>query len=76
MKIWGWVTNKPLFDNECLVITANRIRENWDYSTYIIQKVQSDDGWYMGWLTGEGEEYGDLNDLRADKYLVLPLLKK
>ena len=71
-----WTSEKPLFDDECLLITACKIRGFWEYTAYIIQKVTDDNGyWYLGWLTGEGDEYGDLVDLRADKYLILPLLK-
>jgi hypothetical protein len=71
----AWQSEKPEFKEECLLLTAVLIRGIWEYTVYQIAKVESDEEWYMGWLTGEGEEYGDLEDLKADKYLVMPLLK-
>jgi hypothetical protein len=69
-----WVTQKPEFTEECLLITATKYRDEWEYTAYQIKKVYDDEKWYMGWLTGDGEEYGDLEDLESDKYLVMPLL--
>ena len=71
----NWTSKKPKFDKECLLITASKIANNWEYSVWTIKQLNNEDFWYWGWLNGEGEEYGDLNDLRADKYLVLPFLK-
>lgn len=71
-----WTTKKPDFKDECLVICASRIRKHWEYSIFTIEWVESEDGRYLGWLTGDGDEYGDLADMQAQKYLVLPLLKK
>ncbi len=70
----NWVTKKPEFTEECLLLTAVLIRDQYEYEVYIIAKVESDEGWYLGWLTGDGEEYGDLEDLKSDKYLTMPLL--
>ncbi len=67
----NWLSNKPDFKEECVLVTASFIRGHWEYTTYIIEKINTPEGWYMGWLTGEGEEYGDLADLQADRYLIL-----
>lgn len=68
----GWVKEKPKFIDECLLITGSLINGFWEYSTWQIKKVEHEGKWYLGWLTGEGEEYGDVEDLKADKYLILP----
>lgn len=69
-----WTTKKPKFKKECLLMTATYFQGNWEYSTYQIKRVEFEGEWYMGWLTGDGEEYGDLKDLQSQLYCVLPLL--
>jgi hypothetical protein len=64
-----WQTTRPDFKTECICLTKTGDCLN----SYRIGKVETDEGWYMGWLTMDGEEYGDLSDLTADKYLILPL---
>jgi hypothetical protein len=54
---------------------ATKYREGWDYSIWLIKRVEFEGKWYWGWFNGAGEEYGDLNDLCAEKYLTMPLLK-
>jgi hypothetical protein len=76
MSEYNWVTEKPEFNEECLLITAHYFWEGWEYTVYQIKKVVCDEGWYMGWLEGDGAEYGDLEDLKAEKYLIMPLLNK
>lgn len=70
-----WSKKKPKFDKECLLLTAVKIRGEWEFTVYIIKKIECDGKWYMGWLDGQGEEYGDLADLTSQLYMVLPLLK-
>jgi len=74
MKHYTWSIQKPLFTEECLLITAHLSGKYWEYTVYQIARVNGEQGWYMGWLTGDGEEYGDLADLRSQKYLTMPLL--
>lgn len=79
----GWTKEKPEFTEECLLITASHYTRNnepivWNFSVWQIKKLDGEDdagnpAWYWGWLNGEGEEYGDLADLHAQMYLVLPL---
>lgn len=72
MELNKWLDVKPEFTNECLVIAAVKIQDEWEYSIYEIKKLIDDEGkWYWGWLTGDGEEYGDLNDFKADKYMII-----
>lgn len=67
-----WTKEKP--NKECVFIAATKIRDEWEYEFYIIKKMESDEGWYLGWLTGDGEEYGDLADMTADLYFIIDLL--
>lgn len=70
-----WLTEKPDFTEECIVICAFKIRGKWEYNIFLIKKVDSDEGWYMGWLTIDGDEYDDLDNLTAQMYFTIPLLK-
>lgn len=67
-----WASEKPVFTKDCVLVTANLIKGYWEYTAWIIKWM---DG-YWGWLTGDGDEYGDIEDLRADKYCVLQEPKK
>ena len=62
-----WLTDKPVFKDDCVLVTASLIRGRWEYNTWIIEYK---DG-YWNWLTGDGEEYGDIEDLKADRYFIL-----
>lgn len=71
-----WTMEKPSFDEECIVVTAVKIKHHWEYSIWQIKRIHTDEGSYMGWLDGDGNEYGGLADIYADKYLILPNLKE
>jgi len=71
-----WQKEKPDFKDECLVICANKIKEIWHYNLFEIRLLESENEssyYYMGWLE-DGEEVGDLADMEAQLYLVIPLL--
>lgn len=71
-----WVTEKPDFKEECLVIAATALHRGWfDYSLFQVKNIETEEGWYIGLLNGQGEEWGDIEDFVADKYFVMPLLK-
>lgn len=74
MCFFRWTKKKPKFDQECMVICANKWNGDWEYSLYLITKVVFEDKWYWGWLTQDGEEYGDLADMQSQRYYVMPLL--
>lgn len=71
----GWTTKKPKFKEPCLLLTACLIHGKYEYETYVIDWVVFGENRYMGWLTGDGGEYGSLEDLKSELYRVLPLLK-
>lgn len=70
-----WTDQKPDFTEECILLTAQNYIGGWEYTSYQIRKTSLEGTYYMGWFAGDGEEYGDLPDLKADKYLTIPLLK-
>lgn len=69
-----WLTQKPKFDCWCIVITANKIRKQWEYSIFTVQRVDFEDKWYWGLIDGNGDEWGDIEDLKAQKYYVIEAL--
>jgi len=69
-----WVTEKPNLEKECLLITASKFGTRWEYTVFTIQKQDGEEGWYWGLFSGDGDEWGALEDLKADLYKVLPLL--
>jgi hypothetical protein len=78
----GWLGEKPEFKEECVFVTATQYNRNdedleWNFSVWQIKKLdgETDEGepcWYLGLLNGDGEEWGDINDLSVDKYLIIP----
>lgn len=71
----GWLTTKPTFTEECILITASKVRDKWDYNFWLIEKLDDmEDKWYWGILCPDGDEWGDISDLEAEKYLVIPKL--
>lgn len=67
----GWVNEKPKFNEDCVLITADNINGLWEYRSWIIKWTNNGDGPYLGWFNGNGDEYGDLSDLKADRYFIL-----
>ena len=75
VAFFKWTKRKPKFNQKCLVICATQTHNGWDYTLFIVDKMQTVEGWYWGWLTSDWEEYGDLEDMKADKYYLMPLLR-
>lgn len=76
----NWTEDKPEFTEECVLLTAVKTSGGWDYSSWLIMAVTGYDdnnnpAWYYALCEMDGEEFGPLEDLSADKYLVIPLLK-
>ncbi|MES2428266.1 MAG: hypothetical protein V4560_14900 [Bacteroidota bacterium] len=70
-----WQNIKPEFNKECFLMTETLYGTNKEYRTWWIKKLCTpvDEQWYWGWLELDGEEYGDIADLKADRYLVIEL---
>lgn len=62
-----WIDTKPDIKMNCVLLTATLICGFWEYHVWIIEHRNG----YWNWLTGDGEEYGDIEDLRADRYCIL-----
>lgn len=79
MKHNEWLDKKPEFTEECIMITAIKHNDKWDYSSWQIIQVEGygedGPGWYYALCEMDGEEWGDMADLRADLYLTMSLLK-
>lgn len=72
----NWQYLKPDFIEECILITASKIKDEWHYNFFMIEKLDDmNNNWYWGILDTYGEEWGDLADLEAEKYLVIPKLE-
>ena len=77
----NWVKIKPHFKEECVFITRSTYTRNneplqYDYTIWQTKWLMGEDeaggdAFYLALLTGDGEEWGDLNDLEADEYLIL-----
>jgi hypothetical protein len=75
-----WVFEKPEFKEDCILLTATKSDTIWEYNSWLIIALDGEDdngkpAWYWGWCNIDGEEYGDISDLQADKYKIIPLLK-
>jgi len=66
-----WTKEKPQFTDDCFLLTATEINGQHHYNAWSINKIFSEEGFYWGWCTMEGEEYGDMADLKADLYKVI-----
>lgn len=66
-----WTKDKPQIP--CVFICRNKFRGKWDYELFRIEKLDCDENsYYLGLLTIDGDEYGDLEeDLLADEYMII-----
>ena len=79
-----WTKKKPKLNKECILIVAQWMHYHkpfhWEYTLYTVERVDGYDDndnpiYYFGLLCANRDEWGDIDDLKADKYCVLPLLK-
>jgi len=70
----GWVKDKPKDDKEFLMLTASFINGFWEYKTWEVRKITSEDGFYFGLCDGEGEEWADYNDLATATTPISPTI--
>ena len=75
-----WLDEKPEFEKnntECAFVTACMFNKIWEYSAWSTMLLLGEDesgepAYYLGLLDEYGEEWGALEDLKADKYYILP----
>jgi len=73
-----WTTNKP--DFPCVFLCRSHSQNEWWYSLYLIKEekcIDEDNVYYLAWCDYEsGEELDDLEELSAEEYLIIELLKE
>jgi len=67
-----WTENKPEFKEECYFVTATKAGGVWYYGFWEIKSMFWDGAYYLGILNSDGEEWGEPDDLVADRYFILP----
>jgi hypothetical protein len=67
-----WLTEKPEFNKECIFATRQEWGGFYEYNIWMIERIDGEDGWYWGLLTGDGDEWGAIEDLKADAYFIIP----
>lgn len=71
MQHHTWLDQKPEFTQNCICISAIKLKDQWFYNSYMIWDYGQG---YMAWCDIDGEEYGYLEDFSADKYFTTPIL--
>lgn len=67
----NWTTDKPVFTEDCVLVTADgNEKDGYTYNIWLIEWSKQH-GYWM-WLNNNFEEYADIEELQADKYLILP----
>ena len=66
-----WRDEKPAFTDEVVFVTAIFMKGHWHYTLWEMLWVDGEGGGYLGLHCDDGDEWGDYEDLRADKYLIL-----
>jgi hypothetical protein len=80
LRYYKWQTEKPEFKEECLLLVASSYQnKDYDYNVFEIKQIegldeQENPAWYWGICCLDGEEWGDYEDLKADLYMIMPLL--
>lgn len=71
---YKWTKEKPVPTEECLLMVAQRYKDHVGYDLFVIQKIDTGEGWYLGLCCPDGVEWGDFDDLGCDLYMTMPLL--
>jgi hypothetical protein len=69
----GWVREKPKADKDRVFASANWFKDHWEFKVWFISLVMFDEKWYYALCEGDGEEWGDYEDLQCDLYFELPV---
>lgn len=70
-----WTKEKPVPTEECILLTASKWQESYEYEAFRIAKIDFEDKWYWGLVDKYGDEWGAYEDLEADLYAVIEPLK-
>ena len=68
---FDWQKERPT--KPCVVMTRvwNKRLGIYDYNIWRFEKIDCDGGWYLGWLTEDGEEWDDIKDCNFDEYCII-----
>lgn len=67
----NWTSDKPVFTEDCVLVTMNERGKIKFHSLYLIEWSKKRKRWLLLHASSH-IEIGDINDLKADKYLILP----
>lgn len=70
-----WQKGKPKEPCVFMSRTWDISLEIFDYHIWRFEKIEGDDGWYLGWLTEDGDEWDDIDKCNFDEYCVIEYLK-
>ena len=73
-QIKGWTREKPTFP--CVVLTRTNVGDIFEYIVWRLEMIKGENekgerSQYLGVLTEDGCEWGDLSELTADEYLII-----
>ncbi len=63
-----WSKEKPVLEEECLLIVATKWLDEYDYTLFVISKCGEN---YFGIFEQGGDEWGDYDDLKAELYFTM-----
>lgn len=66
-----WSKEKPILEEECLLLTADNFSGQYEYKLFEIKIGDSADGSYYAICEPDGEEWGDYEDLHAELYFTM-----
>jgi Lar family restriction alleviation protein len=71
-----WLSEKPSFQDECIFITATNIGGQWNYYSWAMVWTGGIGDRYLALCNLDGEEWGPLEDLKADFYCIISSLSE
>lgn len=63
----NWIKGTPILDKPCIFVSKTKN----DFSVWETKEINTGDGLYLALLTGDGDEWGDINDFTCDEYIML-----
>jgi hypothetical protein len=70
--IGQWTNIKPDLKEECILVTAKIWPRYTEYDIWEIKWIEGECGDYLGIFNNEGVEWGDIEELGADLWMILP----
>ena len=66
-----WQKKKPR--TPCVFMTRTKYKDRFEYNIWRIEEIDGigGNGYYLGWLDEEGNEWDDLADMNFDEYFII-----